>query len=161
MFAPKHILVPVDADVTGDKLLAEELVDAAADLANKLDARLTLIHVALPAASPAVPPVDTFGEAYRAMLDVVEARNAAAARTLEALKEHAQRGGRNCETHLVTRAGNVPELIIDTAKELGADLIVVATHGRRGIRRVVLGSVAERTAHLSPVPVLLLPPRHT
>ena len=50
--------------------------------------------------------------------------------------------------------GDPAQAILDTAKERGADLIVMGTHGRRGLSHVLLGSVAERIVRLSPVPVL-------
>jgi hypothetical protein len=46
------------------------------------------------------------------------------------------------------------EQILAAAAEMGADLVVVGTHGRRGLAHVILGSVAERVVQLSPVPVL-------
>lgn len=156
-FAPKHLFVPVDADVTGDRQLADQLVDAAADLASAFDARVTLCHVALPVVTSPVPPVDSFGEAYRAMSDVLEARNAAAGRTLTELKERVARRGRPVEVALVTKPGSVPELIVEAAQSAKADLIVMTTHGRKGLKRLVLGSVAERAAHIAGLPVLLLP----
>lgn len=158
MFAPKHVLVPVDADVTGDKALAEALVDEAAGLAKAFGARVTLVHVALPVSSPAVPP-EAEGPAYRAMLDVLDARNKAAKKNLDALSARVASVGVTCDPMFVTDPGNVPELLLSTADRLAADLIVIATHGRRGMKRVVLGSVAERVAHLAKVPVLLLPPK--
>ena len=159
MFAPKHVLVPVDADVSGDKALADGLVDDAADLASAFDARITLVHVALPVSSPAVPP-EAEGPAYRAMLHVLDVRNQAAKRALEALAKRVIARGLTCDSALVTDPGNVPELLLSTAERIGADLVVIATHGRRGMKRVVLGGVAERVAHLAKVPVLLLPPKH-
>lgn len=161
MPAFKNLLVPVDTDVTGDRALAERLVDGAADLAKALGAKVTLAHVALPVVEPGVLPIDGYTVAYRAMNDVLEARNAAASRALSALKERSEKRGASTDTMLVTRGGSVPERIIDAAVERGADLIVLATHGRGGVSRLVLGSVAERTAHLaaraSGPAVLLLP----
>lgn len=157
----KHLFVPVDTDVTGDRALAEQLVDGAADLARELSARLTLVHIALPVVEPGVLPVEGYSTAIRAMSDVLEARNAAASRALAELKQRAEKRGAATETLLVTRGGSVPERIVDSATERGADLIVLATHGRGGVSRLVLGSVAERTAHLAArehgPAVLLLP----
>lgn len=157
----KHLLVPVDTDVTGDQPLAEKLVDQAADLAKAFGARLSLVHIALPVVEPGVLPVEGYSTAVRAMSDVLEARNAAASRALASLKDRADKRGALTETQLVTRGGSVPERIVDTAVERGADLIVMATHGRGGVSRLVLGSVAERTAHLAArergPAVLLLP----
>ena len=52
--------------------------------------------------------------------------------------------------------GPVADVIVREARKLGADLIVLGTHGRRGLRRLVLGSDAEQVVRLAPVPVLLV-----
>jgi nucleotide-binding universal stress UspA family protein len=52
--------------------------------------------------------------------------------------------------------GPVAEVIVREARKLGADLIVLGTHGRRGLRRLVLGSDAEQVVRIAPVPVLLV-----
>lgn len=54
----------------------------------------------------------------------------------------------------------VPRVIVDTAREEGADLILMSTHGRSGLGRALLGSVAEAVAHHAPVPVLLVRADH-
>jgi nucleotide-binding universal stress UspA family protein len=53
--------------------------------------------------------------------------------------------------------GDVGERIIEEASAWPADLIVCGTHGRRGLRRIVMGSAAEHVVRLSSVPVLLVP----
>ena len=69
----------------------------------------------------------------------------------------AANGSVNVETVLVEHAAaRVSERIVDQAKSWGADLIVMGTHGRRGVGRVLLGSDAEQTARIAPVPVLLV-----
>lgn len=50
----------------------------------------------------------------------------------------------------------VCDLIVDEARRCGAGLIVMGTHGRRGLKRVALGSDAELVVRVSPVPVLLV-----
>jgi nucleotide-binding universal stress UspA family protein len=57
-----------------------------------------------------------------------------------------------CET-LVT-SGDPAERVLETARGLGADLIVMGTHGRKGLGHLVLGSVAERVVRESPIPVM-------
>jgi len=52
---------------------------------------------------------------------------------------------------------DVPTLLLNAAHTLGADLIVMGTHGRRGFQRLILGSVAERCVRQSTLPVLLIP----
>lgn len=60
---------------------------------------------------------------------------------------------------LVLQPGNVGELLVETADELGCDLIVLTSHGRNGLGRQVLGSVAEEVARNAYVPTLILGPR--
>ncbi|MDO8432617.1 MAG: universal stress protein [Candidatus Binatus sp.] len=57
-----------------------------------------------------------------------------------------------CETHVVS--GDPAERVLAAARDLGVDLIVMGTHGRKGLSHLVLGSVAERVVRESPVPVL-------
>ncbi len=52
---------------------------------------------------------------------------------------------------------DVPSLLLNAAKAIEADLIVMGTHGRRGFQRLILGSVAERCVRQSSLPVLLIP----
>ena len=55
-------------------------------------------------------------------------------------------------------SGRVADAIVAQARRLRADLIVMGTHGRRGVTRVLLGSDADLVVRYSPVPVLLVPP---
>lgn len=57
------------------------------------------------------------------------------------------------------RTGHAPEEICRFAEEEGVDLVVIATHGRTGLRHIVLGSIAEKTVRLSNIPVLTVKPR--
>ena len=155
---PKHILVPLDVDPMADRALADRLVDEACTLAKLAGAQVTLLHVSMPIVSPMASPADLISEAYRAMLDVAEARNAASGRVLNELAARAAAKGVVARPLINARNGSVPEIIVEVAKEEGADLIMMTTHARRGLKRMLLGSVAERTAHLSAVPILLLPP---
>lgn len=58
-----------------------------------------------------------------------------------------------------TREGFPPQQIVAYATDNDIDMIVMGTHGRSGLDRVLMGSVAERTVRLSPIPVLLVPPK--
>lgn len=61
------------------------------------------------------------------------------------------------DTRLIDRVGQrLGESVADAAGEWGADLVVLGTHGRRGIGRVLLGSGAEQVMRMSPVPVLMV-----
>jgi len=75
--------------------------------------------------------------------------------------QQADKGGRFCDrvvTHLRLESPAVE--IAQLASDLEADLVVVGTHGYRGIQRLLLGSVAEATVRLSPTPVLVVRPKH-
>ena len=62
------------------------------------------------------------------------------------------------KTDSLVKTGNVYDLIIDVATKNGCDLVVIGTHGRRGVSHALLGSVAEKVVRLSPVPVLTVRP---
>ena len=61
---------------------------------------------------------------------------------------------RGLRVRTLVRAGKAGESIADAAREVGADLMVVGTHGRHGLNRLLLGSVAERVVRLAPCHVL-------
>jgi nucleotide-binding universal stress UspA family protein len=62
-------------------------------------------------------------------------------------------------TEVQVRVGDPVEQLVSVALETRASLVVIGTHGRRGLRRLVLGSVAERVARAAPCPVLIVRPR--
>lgn len=62
-------------------------------------------------------------------------------------------------TEVQVRVGDPVEQLVSVALETRASLLVIGTHGRRGLRRLVLGSVAERVARMAPCPVLIVRPR--
>jgi nucleotide-binding universal stress UspA family protein len=61
---------------------------------------------------------------------------------------------------VLLRTGDARDVINQTAKEVGADLIVMGTHGRRGVTRALLGSVAETVVRSAPCPVLTVRVHH-
>lgn len=136
----KRILVPTDFDEG-----AEGALDIAVDLAKKHGASITLLHayevpLYMYSGVPAVP-ADYW----------TPIRNAAAQRLEAAVAELVKRspGAKG-----MLSQGPPWEQILEGAKETKADLIVMATHGRRGLTHAVLGSVAEKVVRMSPIPVL-------
>jgi nucleotide-binding universal stress UspA family protein len=116
----------------------------AESLARRFDAELVLLHVAeLPAGSDIPPPAS-----------VVEATRRELAATLETWRRAAEASvGRPVEAVLLD--GPAAPGIARAAAARKLDLLVTATHGRRGFRHLVLGSVAERLVHLAPCSVLV------
>ena len=139
MFAIKHILAPTDFSETSELALA-----AAVELARTFRARLTLLHVwSVPNMGYAEGlnwPLGAMEQAAQVALDEVQAR----ARTM------------HVETDSALQIGAEWERIIEMTQARGIDLVVMGTHGRRGVARILLGSVAERVVRLSPVPVLTI-----
>ncbi|HEX6811516.1 MAG TPA: universal stress protein [Planctomycetota bacterium] len=77
----------------------------------------------------------------------------------KALSGLADQFGRDvCEDAVVLESGDVPRAIVDFAHKVKADYVAMATHGRSGLRRLLLGSVAEQVVRHSHVPVVLYPP---
>jgi nucleotide-binding universal stress UspA family protein len=144
----KRILVPVDGSPTAEKGLLEAI-----DLATLSQARLLLLHVVdeYPAFASNAPAA-----ALGAMMEMLRETGR---RTLERISAHARELGAAPETLLVENfGGRVSDVIAEQAVKCKADLIVMGTHGRRGMSRALLGSDAESVVRYSPVPVLLVPP---
>jgi nucleotide-binding universal stress UspA family protein len=140
MNAIRHILVPTDFAEPAARAL-----ELAIELASAFGAQITLLHVV-----PELPFVE------RAEWDKIVGPGPA--RELERAREASK--ARHAASDGVLLFGVPWEQIVSTATERGADLIVMGTHGRRGLPRAILGSVAEKVVRLSPVPVLTVP-RHT
>jgi nucleotide-binding universal stress UspA family protein len=143
MELPKRILVAVDFSSTSERAL-----DYAVDLAKSLGGSVVALHAyELPIVGfPDGAIVATADIATRILNASQEAMN----RLLEA---RAQRG---VPLSFVIKAGPPWEVINDHADDMRADLIVIGTHGRRGLSRALLGSVAERIIRTSTRPILVL-----
>lgn len=137
---PKNILVPIDFSQASERAL-----DYACALGSQLGAKIHLVN-ALGAALPELNA--TLSEAmFQSLRDGHQAALAKLADPRRALVEIGE---------VVVRDGDPRDIILDVAEKLGIDLIVIGTHGRRGISRMVLGSVAEDVSRRSPCPVLLV-----
>jgi nucleotide-binding universal stress UspA family protein len=140
MAAFKHILVPVDFGQSSARA-----VELALDLATKFEADLTLLHVW-------EIPAYAYMEAAALSLDyatpVAEAAQAELDKLLATVKARVPRAK-------ATLLMGIPwQGVMSAIKELGPDLVVMGTHGRRGLSHALLGSVAEKVVRLSSVPVL-------
>ena len=125
----------------------------AATLAAEQKARIVFLHVREPVVDLGLSgfaPVST---------SVVEASQ----REVEELLEHAvsEAASRGVESESLSEQGPIPQTILEAAKRLGADLIVMGTHGRSGIARAFIGSVTEAVLREATIPVLALhvPPK--
>lgn len=137
----KRILVPVDFSPASDVAL-----EYALDLAERLGAQVDVVHAyqlpvyALPDGGVMVGPefVTRLTESSQQSLDELVARHESRGLTLH--------------KHLVDGPAHLE--IERLAKSLPADLVVMGTHGRTGVKHFLLGSVAERVVRICPVPVI-------
>jgi nucleotide-binding universal stress UspA family protein len=145
------ILVPIDGSNPSNLGLREAI-----KLAEALGARISLIHVL------DVHALLTSGAAaasYDAAYDWLHREGADA---LNAASAIVSRAGIPVDAAMVEApAEQVGECIVRQAGELQAELIICGTHGRRGVRRLLMGSDAEYIVRLSPVPVLLVRAQNT
>lgn len=142
----RHILVALDGSQ-----LAESILGPASELARATGARMTLARV--------VPPPDSFGEASAAAgAGYVDPDAEEAVRYLEGVATSLRNeGGLDVATDV--RAGAPPaSTLARMADQLTADLVAIATHGRGGITRTLLGSVADQILRSTSVPILVMRP---
>jgi universal stress protein A len=135
---PTNILVPIDFSPC-----AEHALDYACDLAARLGARIHVIN-AIGATLPELSVALT-----DQMISSVRHNNAAA---LDKLIEPRRKKAAFGEITVVDN--DARDAILQAARAVRADLIVIGTHGRRGLTRVLLGSVAEDVLRRAPCPVL-------
>lgn len=158
---PQVVVAAVDVSVESDPTIAAHIVDVAAAWAQSTGARLVLLTACPAPPIPSFGPLDPQNISVIAMREMVDAMWTRANAMLLQLAERARERGVDTSVQAITEPGRLPDLIADAAvNAIGGEsrgLLVLASRGKKGFGRL-LGSVAERTAHLSKVPVLLLPP---
>lgn len=142
----KRILVPVDGSSVSNQALQEAL-----RIAKDQQATIRLVHVV----DETIIDGDIDGiQNYAALCDALKEGGT---RLLAKVAKTAQQAGVEVETVLLETLGErVAHAISEEAKSCQADLIVMGTHGRHGLDRLFMGSVAEGAARLAPVPLLLV-----
>jgi len=140
---PKNILVPTDLSVE-----AGLAVDYACDLARELHAKVHLLNVVgIPAIG--VPELGV-AMATTVMDAMLHDNHEALDKIADAHRGEVEIG------QVLLKTGEARDVINATAKELDVDLIVMGTHGRTGISRALLGSIAETVVRTAPCPVLTI-----
>jgi nucleotide-binding universal stress UspA family protein len=138
---PKNILVPTDLSDCAD-----EALDYACELAQKLDATLHLLHVI---GVPALGVPELGVAVTSSVIDSLIQDNQVALDKLASARRGNTRIG-----EVMLRTGDARDTIDEAAREVAADLIVMGTHGRHGISRALLGSITEAVIRTAPCPVL-------
>ena len=142
----KHIVCPVDFSDSSIRAVVH-----AAALARWYDSTLTVLHV-----SPTFEPMQVrgdLGDPVRVVTPMPREQ------VLEEMSRFFDLAAVSPQASVVAEAGDPQTVIVDHALSNNADLIVMGTHGRRGFRRLLLGSVTEHVLREAPCPVLTVPPR--
>lgn len=141
-----HVLISTDGSEIAQKGVAHGL-----SLAKATGAKVTILGV-VETVLPYAPSDGTSALMYH---EYADAQRNAAEGILASVQEEAGRLGVAAET--ICLDGVTPaDAIVETAKSRGCDLIAMASHGRRGLRRMILGSVTSEVLALSPIPVLVV-----
>ena len=144
----KRILVPVDGSATSKAGLREAIA-----LAKGQGASLLLVHVA-DQHYIALMGMESSAAGISEMMEGVKRAGRGILKSAQAAADKA--GVKANSVLLETLTGPAADLIVKQAKKSGADLIVLGTHGRRGVRRLLMGSDAEQVVRNAPVPVMLV-----
>jgi universal stress protein A len=138
-FPFKRILAPVDFDDSSLKAL-----EFAAKLAKQSDGTVFILHIV---------PVDMDVSGMPQYVDLIKRQESLDRDKLTAIaKQHLP----EVKWEILDKMGQPAEVIDEVATELPADVIVMVTHGRRGLARLVEGSIAEKVLRYAPCPVLAL-----
>jgi nucleotide-binding universal stress UspA family protein len=151
--AIRHVLIPLDGST-----LAEQALDPALELAQRSGARVTLLRVVHLAplmaegfGSPIQPPMP--------LDSTLQQRERQAREYLNRLAWKIQPRVTQIESKVVVAEGADASEILEFARDHDVDLIALATHGRSGLKRLLLGSVADKVIRRADTPVLVIRPR--
>lgn len=139
----QRVVIPLDGSP-----IAESILPFISKIAGPLDMEVILIRV-VPLA-----PEQVMGIASTVGIESVEAGEREAQRYLGAQVEELWAKGLRAQAQVVI--GDPASEIVACARKVGADLIAMTTHGRSGLSRLVMGSVAEQVLHLAAIPVFLM-----
>lgn len=142
-----RILVAIDGSAASQRALEQAI-----SLAQALGSRLHLVHIV-----DELSYVTGFESAMNYLNEIIPLMREAGQKVLASARQHALDKGVGADVALVVEGpGRVCDQIIAHAVKSRADLVVVGSHGRRGVNRLLMGSDAEQVVRLAPVPVLVV-----
>jgi nucleotide-binding universal stress UspA family protein len=150
----KKVLIALDYNSTAQKVAEEGYA-----LAKSINAQITLLHVISDAAyysSDIYSPLmgyDSFTDIKFIETASVEELREAALDYLDKSKQHLN----DTTIQTIVKEGDFGELILETATGINADIIVMGTHSRRGLEKILVGSVAEKVLRQSKIPLFIIP----
>jgi nucleotide-binding universal stress UspA family protein len=141
----KHILLPTDGSE-----LSEAAIQKGIQFAKSINAEVTGFHV--------IPPFHVFSLRTGTLEDTKERHESEskvqAEQFLGVIKKAAEKAGVSCDTDYTT-SSHPYEMIINAAEKKGCDLIMMASHGRRGLQGLLIGSETHKVLTHTKIPVLV------
>ncbi|MCC8425099.1 universal stress protein [Mucilaginibacter sp. UR6-11] len=148
----KKILIGID-----NSKFAEHAAEYGFDIAHKFKAKVGLVHIVEPVVTPYINSGDPMlgsSDIGVTNIDLINIQDKAGKSMInDAIKKF----GDDLDITQYEEFGDTADGIINCSKEFGADLIVIGTHSRTGIDRLLMGSIAEHVVRHSEVPVLVVP----
>jgi nucleotide-binding universal stress UspA family protein len=148
----RHILIPLDGSA-----LAEQILESAVALGTLMEADYTFLYVVQRPLLAGRPPITDLDE--RAHETMARAQHEAQ-RYLDSVAHQLQAQGLQVHTRVIT-AHHPASAILEEVRQHPTDLIALATHGRSGVARLLLSSVADKVLRGAETPVLLYRPKQT
>lgn len=147
MFTPKTILVPTDFSK-----LSDNAIEKAIDLADKYNARVVLLHVITENVQQCAADYCINQE------DVLRLEEENLSKSLDMMQTEAAGliGNRHIDVAFDVKKGSPAEVILDEQGIAGADLIVIGSQGKQGIKKRLLGGVADKVVRGARVPVMVV-----
>jgi nucleotide-binding universal stress UspA family protein len=153
----KKVLIGID-----NSKIAEHAAEYGFELARAFGARVGLVHVIEPVMMPQAGSVDPMlGGTMQDMgvvdVELADIQNEASKRIVDSI---VGKFGKDVSVTHFTEFGDTADGIIEASNEFNADVIVVGTHSRTGLDRLLMGSVAEHVVRHATIPVLVVPLPH-
>ncbi|HZY26166.1 MAG TPA: universal stress protein [Bacteroidales bacterium] len=148
------VLIALDYNPT-----AQKVAEVGFSMAKSMNAEVTLLHVITDPvfySTSGYSPIMGFSgyiDMSPVQLDSVDGLKNASLQYLDKSKQHL--GDKTIQT--IVKEGDFADSILETAKELHADIIVVGSHSRKWLENVLMGSVTEKVLHNSKIPLLIVP----
>lgn len=150
----KKVLIALDYNPT-----AQKVAEAGFSMAKSMNAEITLLHVITdpvlyyPSGYSPIMGFDGNMDMGPLQLESADALKNASLQFLDKSRQHL--GDKTIKT--IVKEGNFADSILETAKELHADIIVLGSHSRRWAENILMGSVTERVLHHTSVPLFIVP----
>jgi len=150
----KKVLIALDYDPT-----AQKVAEVGFSMAKSMNAEVALLHVIADPVTYSVAgysPIMGFNgymDMGPVLLDSIDSLKDASLQYLNKSRQHL--GDNSIQT--VVKEGDFADTILETAKELSADIIVVGSHSRKWLENIVMGSVTEKVLHHTSIPLFIVP----